>query len=357
MTTGNATILVSVSDPVLHPEALHVAAATGRRVIDTTDPAEISRHHPRADAVLVDAANAGVVSGLPRRRQIFFLVADPGPVDWRAALEVHAEQALVVPAQAAELLEALGREGAGASDGGVVLGVTGAAGGAGASTLAAAIARTAGAGANPTLVDAAPGAGGLDLLLGLEEAGGARWPELRLGQGSTAADDLRAALPGTSDGIAVLTGARSTVVDGYRLTESELTAALASLRGGQGLSVVDLPAGAELTETVVEHCDRVVSLTPAEVRPVAAAAQQLARWRARQVETHLVVRHRGWSGLDLPDIERVTRSEVIAELGTVGRLAKQTEMEGLPLALPRPLSTAAQAVLAELDLTRVRQAV
>lgn len=346
MTSETATILVAVADPVLHPEALHVAAATGRRVIDTTDPGEIARHHSRVDAVLIDAEGAATVAGLPRRRQVYFLVADPGPVDWQAALEAQAEQALVIPAQAAELLKLLGREGSPLAGGGEVVGVAGAAGGAGTSTFAATLVRAAGAGRTPALIDADPSAGGLDLLLGLEDATGARWPDLRFGTGAVSAEDLRAALPTTSDQIAVLTGARATVPDPYRLSAAELGAALRSFRAAAGLCVVDLPGG-DLTEDVVEHCDRLVLLVPAEVRPVAAAAQAINRWRARQVETLLVVRHRGWSGLSPADIEKITRSEVIAEIGTVARLPKQIEMLGLPHNLPKPLLVAAQAVLAE----------
>lgn len=354
MTSVPDTILVAITDPVLHPEAIHVAAASGRRVIDTTDPAEIARHHPRVDAILVDAENAAVLSGLARRRQIYFLAADPGPVDWRTALECHAEQALVIPAQAAELLAALGREGLSTATEGMILGVTGAAGGAGVSTFAASLGRAAGPAATPVLIDADPGAGGLDLLLGLEDSTGARWQELTLGAGAVAATDLRAALPTTPDQIRVLTGARATVVDSYRLTAAEVIAALTSFRQSPGLTVVDLPRGGALAEEVLEHCDTVVLLVPAEVRPVAAAAQLLSRWRAQQIRTSLVVRHRGWSGLDVSDLEKITRGEVIAELPTVGRLARQIEIQGLPLSLPKPLARAAEAVLAELDPGQLR---
>lgn len=356
MTSVPDTILVAITDPVLHPEAIHVAAASGRRVIDTTDPAEIARHYPRVDAILVDGENAVALAGLARRRQIYFLAADPGPVDWRAALECHAEQALVIPAQAAELLAALGREGLTTAAEGMILGVTGAAGGAGASTFAASLGRVAGASATPTLIDADPTAGGLDLLLGLEDSTGVRWPELTLGAGAVAADDLRAALPTTPDQIRVLTGARATVANSYRLTAAELIAALTSFRKSTGLTVVDLPRGGELTEEALEHCDTVVLLVPAEVRPVAAAAQLLTRWRGQQVKTSLVVRHRGWSGLAVSDLEKITRGEVIAELPTVSRLARQIEIQGLPLSLPRPLARAAEAVLADLDPGLLRAA-
>ncbi|WIM73169.1 hypothetical protein QP028_06080 [Corynebacterium suedekumii] len=106
-TTGDF-ILVAVGDPALHPEATHVAAATGYAVMDSADPREISRLHTRARAVLVDADIAAHVSTLARRPGVYFLAADPGPVDWQAALNCHAEHAYVLPAQAAELLTELG---------------------------------------------------------------------------------------------------------------------------------------------------------------------------------------------------------------------------------------------------------
>ena len=41
-------ILVAVGDPVIHPEATHVAAATGHGVVDTVDPREITRRFAAA---------------------------------------------------------------------------------------------------------------------------------------------------------------------------------------------------------------------------------------------------------------------------------------------------------------------
>lgn len=346
MSPAQTPILVAISDPVLHPEAIHIAAATGRRIIDTTEPAEITRHYRRVDAVLIDADTLTELGELPRRSQVFFLAADPGPVDWRLALRCHADNALVIPAQAAELLGALGRERRTGEGVGAVLGVSASAGGAGASTLAAAVARQALRSGEVALVDADPGAGGLDLLLGLEDANGARWQDLRFGEGAMSVKELRAALPTSRDGISLLSGARVTIADPHVLSGSELISALESLRSGPGLTVVDLPVGREVTEAAVEHCDRVVLLVPAEVRPVAAAAQQIARWRARQVEVEVILRHRGWSGLGVAEVERIIRAEILAELGTVSRLPRQAEMQGLPETLPRPLLHAAQACLA-----------
>ena len=356
-------ILVAVGDPVIHPEAMHVAAATGHAVVDTVDPRDITRHLPRADAVLVDAETAGHVATLGRRPRLYFLAADPGPVDWRAAMTCHAEQALVLPAQAAELLAELGHvsDPPGASGGadarsattpGTVIALTGACGGAGTSTLAAAVARTAAHDrlGPVTLVDGVGNSGGLDLLLGIEDDAGARWPDLRLGEGAVPGADLRAALPATGDGIAVLAAARSTVADPFRLGPQAVSTVLGSLRSSPGLTVVDLPPEGLLQESgeaVLDACGQVVLLAPAEVRAAAAAASLVARLVRSRTPVAVVARHRGWSGLSVADLERITHAEVIAELGTVTRLSRATELGGLPASLPRPLLTAARAVLAE----------
>lgn len=356
-TTGDF-ILVAVGDPALHPEATHVAAATGYAVMDSADPREISRLHTRARAVLVDADIAAHVSTLARRPGVHFLAADPGPVDWRAALTCHAEQAYVLPAQAAELLAELGHADAGpdqprhgAGDGAAtVIAVLGAAGGAGTSTVAAAMARVAAAdtGTPVTLIDADGGSGGLDLLLGLEDTPGARWPDLRLGEGAVSAVDLRAALPGTRDGIAVLSAARSTIADPFRLGPDTVSPVLDCLRGAGGTTIVDTTAtDPHIALTVLDSADQAILLIPAEVRPAAAAARITADLRRTRTSVAGIARHRGWAGLSSDDLEKITQCDIIAELGTIARLARTVELSGLPEQLPRPLLTCVRAALAE----------
>ena len=344
-------ILIAVSDPVIHPEATHVAAATGHDVIDTIDPREITRLLPRAHAVLVDADTARHVATLDRRPGIHFLAADPGPVDWQTALQAHAEDAWVLPAQAPDLLAAVGHSRVPATPGpapgspGVLLAVCGAAGGAGASTLAAAMARVA-AGAHPvTLIDADDRSGGLDLLLGLEETPGIRWPELRLGEGTVDGADLRAALPTTSDGIACLSAARSTIADPFRLTPGLVGPVLEALRAAPGVTIIDMPGGGEVADAVADACRHVALVVPAEVRPAAAAAGLVARFTARRCTVAGVVRHRHWSGLGTGDLEKITHCDMITPLGNVPRLSRTVELGGLPDRLPGQLSATARLVL------------
>ncbi|MDO5077772.1 septum site-determining protein Ssd [Corynebacterium sp.] len=336
-------ILVAVAHPVVHPEAMHVAAATGRPIIDTNDPRDIARHIERCAAVLVCAT---VSQSLPptMRGRVFLVCPDPGPPDWKAAVQCHAEQAFVLPAQAPELLQALGRDDPAVVQG-TAVGVFPAVGGAGASVLAAAIARVAASYVSTAVIDADPYSGGLDLVFGLEESPGVRWGDMNLADGDLAGN-IFAALPATSDGIRVLSAARTNVA----AVESDITphlgTALTSIRNVAELTIVDCtPATvAELAPVL----DLVVMVVPAQVRPAAAATACAARLKAQHTELATIVRHIQWSGLEADDIERLTGVPILAELATIARLPKALDMQGLPARLPRPLQRAATAVLEEL---------
>lgn len=350
--TQNQAILVAVDDPVLHPEAMHVAAATGRAIVDTTDPVDIHRHLNRVSAVLIDASTAATITNDRRRDRIFLLGADPGPPDYHTALSIRAEQAFLLPAQTAELLQALGREDAPVSPGGhntTVTGVLGVAGGVGVSTIAAALARMRSATHRTVLVDAVPSSGGIDLLVGAEEITGARWPDLGFTRGAVKAEDVLAALPVMDETMFILSGARSPVGDPFELGPGEVTAALTCLTAADGALevVVDLCPGAIAGE-VIPLLGHLIVVVPAEVRAVAAAAERLRHLRGFQVPVSVVLRHRGWSGLDVIEVERILGTPVIAELGTITRLPRAVEMHGLTGTLPRPLVTVGNAITAEL---------
>lgn len=217
-------LLIAVTDPILHPEVAHIAAASTRPIVDLSDrlPARpddpaagtvadlIGRHLPRAVAVIVDKDTARLLGSARHHEHLFFVADDTEPVDWETALSVRADQAFLIPAQSAELLAALaalrdaatpalrtapaGRPSPRAP--GQTIAVTGTAGGVGTSTLAALLARHAARSGPTTLVDAVPHSGGLDLVMGIEDVAGARWPDLSLATGgSIDAASLQDALP------------------------------------------------------------------------------------------------------------------------------------------------------------------
>lgn len=369
MTSETAPILIAVGDALLHPEATHLAAATGRPLIDSQGPDDLVRHYSRAFAVLIDATRAPDLESLPRRDGVFLLCSEANEP---AADDSRAAEAFTLPAQAANLLRALGklalsaaedqrppRIGAGTRVGkarggqtdrgssafvpvGTVLTFVGAAGGAGTSTLAAAVARAASPEMHPVFVDAHRYSGGVDLLFGVEETVGARWGDIDIGEGSVDRSQLRQALPQTSDGIAVLTSARTTVpaAAGRQGGLSAEMDRVTTVLGAGGLTIVDAPPDA-----LPNRCDHAFIVVPAEVRAAAAAALISAECRAANTPVSLLLRHRGWSGLSAQEVERVAGADVVAEVKHLPRLVRETEVAGLPKRLPRSLAAAAEIVL------------
>lgn len=343
-------ILLVVAHPGLHPEALHIAVASGMRVADTTDPAEIARCYARATAVIVDDRARPLLPPPPPHGgpAVYLVGQDPGPVPHAAVVECRAERGFVIPAQAADLLRALGHAARESNTeptaSGRIIGVMGAVGGAGASTLAVAVARRMARHGRTVLVDAVDASGGLDLLLGCEDAPGARWPDVRMAEGAVDVDEMVAALP-ESEGVSVLSAARGGVDEGYRLGGADLIGALEAVRRGRLSAVVDLPAGGEAAEEGMRACDEVVLLCPAEVRAGARAATLGARLRAGGVPAGLVVRHRQWSSLSVEDVQRLSELGVVAELPTIAGLAKATELRGVPARLPKALRAVAGKIL------------
>lgn len=328
-------IVVAVEHPLVHPEALHIAAATGRPVIEVRDAAALERSRHKAFALLVDATfNPHTATSHPSDN-VFIVTDQPDPANPRA---------FALPAQAPELLRALGtltqRAAVPAADGGKVLAVVGACGGVGVSVLGASISMKAHAHA-PTLIDGHLRSGGADLLLGIEERPGARWGEIALGEGTIARGDIRRALPATSGDVAVLTSTRATVADGAAITPSDVETVVGALATG-GVTVLDVPV-----EAIPQRCDAAVIVVPGQLRPAAAAARIAAELDARGVPHTLVLRRAGWESLTDAEVERVAGSRIIAQLPTSAGLAKTIERGGLPQRLPRPLAAAAERCLAE----------
>lgn len=344
-------MLIAVDSPTLHPEAIHVAAATGRPVIDARDAATVQRHAMNAHAILVDVSRAlelpGTQSLNQRRGGRYFIADNPATIDFEVAMRSHADEVFVLPAQLGELLAAIGQHTSdpeASSSAGTVLAVTSSAGGAGCSTFAAALALEAGESFEPVLVDAQRYSGGVDLLFGIEETTGARWGEISFGEGDIHRGDVRQALPLTPTGVAVLTSPRTKINAPLSLGQEEVDKVVTPL-STSGLTVVDTPPG-----LIPSRCDGVVVIVPLEVRAAAAAARIVAECRASSLEVFAVARHRDWSGMTVPELERITSTDVCAEITTVARLTKTVEVSGLPAKLPKVLKRAARAVLTQVGV-------
>lgn len=329
-TLPGGPIVVAVEDAALHPEAIHLAAATGRQVIDAADSAQLARHAPQAFAVLLDAHRAPTIPQAPNVFTVGRDIGMPGT--------------FVLPEQAADLLGAIGALALGGSQPartGRVVAVVGASGGAGASVTAAAVCRAAAQHGTVTLIDANRLSGGLDLLLGIEHEPGARWGEIAVGEGAIAREDIRRALPQTGDQIAVLTFSRAAVGEQYRLGAEELTRVVDAV-ATEGITVVDTSP-----EMMPPRCDLAVIVLRPELRAAAAASRLVAECNAGGVPHALLVRENSWSALTDAEIEHTTRSRVLGRVRDVRALTQTVERSGLPARLPRHLAHAAKTVLGE----------
>lgn len=336
-------VVMAIADSTLTPEVATIVAATGRDIIDTMDPREITRHATRARAVVVDETTAAVLTELPSSVLKIVVFPDPGPANWELAMKVRADGVFVIPAQAPELLSLVGRTDSGLGnhqgdyESGEVVAVIGAAGGVGASSLAAALTLEV---PDATLIDAVANSGGLDLLLGVEESQGVRFNDVVLSNGHVAAHDLKNALPHVRSGQAVLTTARHGM---DLLDASEVGLAINSLRS-TGSVFVDCPAEGALSDEVLDHCDRVLLVVPSEIRAVARASALMERFAAQRVPVDVVLRHRGWSGLSVKDVESMLGTGVTAELPHVRKLPKQAELHGLGRGVPSALQKVASSL-------------
>ncbi|CAN5886523.1 hypothetical protein BH20ACT6_BH20ACT6_22600 [soil metagenome] len=126
-------LLISNEESIVD-EVQRLGAAAGTAVQVRRRPADLRSAWLAASTVLVGADVVAdlIDHRLPRRDRVLLITgSEPEPTSWRRAVEVGAEQVLSLPADREQLVALLDADGA-AADGGVLVSVTGACGGAGA---------------------------------------------------------------------------------------------------------------------------------------------------------------------------------------------------------------------------------
>ncbi len=219
-----------------------------------------------------------------------------------------------------------------------VLGVVGARGGVGASTLAALVAARGSRRTATVLVDLDEAAGGLDVLVGLEGTDGARWPDLAQARGDVDGHDVVALLPRWGR-VAVLSADRARPGPVDREVRSDVLRALTAVAG---LVVLDLGRGAALAGGAA-GCGGVALLASRDLRSVAGAVALRGALTATGADVGLVVRGPAPGGLGAAELaEAVGLPLLWAGRGDrrVGRAAEQGVLTG-----HGPAGAAAAAVL------------
>jgi secretion/DNA translocation related CpaE-like protein len=244
-----------------------------------------------------DATGSRRARRLPRREGVVLLGDDLDDAGvWVRAVEVGAEHVVFLPdaegwlvARLAEAAEPPGRLG-------TVVAVVGGRGGAGATTLACALAVTgARSGARSVLVDVDPLGGGIDLVFGGEADPGLRWPDLCGTRGRVPATALADALP-RMEGVSVLSWDRGPT---RAVPGDAVSAVLSAARRAADLVVVDLPRSFDDgARTALDLAATCLVVVPAEVRAAAAASRVVAALDGLCADLRVVVRGPGPAGLD-----------------------------------------------------------
>lgn len=257
-------------------------------------------------------------------------------------------------------------------DGGRVIGVVGARGGIGASSLAAALAhslaRGRGAAELPGRVGSArrgsrgrgsgrggwrrgrsgPGAvalvdlgagGGLDVLLGVEGVGGLRWPDLAGARGEVSGAELTALLP-TWSGVTVLSADR--IRPGSPRAEVVVNV-LDALVASHDLVVLDLDRGDVLAgRGPFGRCGAVLVLAARDLRSVAGVLALRPALLAAVEDVRLVVRGPAPGGLGVLELAHVVDLPLAASMGSQRGFDPTLERGGGPgLGRRAPLARAA----------------
>jgi secretion/DNA translocation related CpaE-like protein len=270
---GRSPLLVT-ADPTLLDELLRLCAAAGIEPEVAHDEVAARQAWTQAPLVVLgDDLAAGLVrSRVTRRDRLVIVGLDSANSDaWNVAVALGADGVVFLPAAQSWLLDRLADAGDGRVATGVTVAVVGGRGGAGASTLAAALAAVAAHDGVPTMiVDADPLGGGIDMLLGREDEAGLRWPDLAFADGRLSAESLRLALPHAG----LLTMLSCGRGDSLQLPVEPARAVLEAARRSHDLVVVDLPRCADrVAEHVLSAATLTLLVVPAEVRATAAAGR------------------------------------------------------------------------------------
>ncbi|MDO8309078.1 MAG: hypothetical protein Q7V58_12075 [Actinomycetota bacterium] len=285
----NRPLLIS-DDTELVDDVLRLSSAHGVDLHLEPDPESARARWPRAPMVLVgaDAADAVVAARLARRRDVVLVTRGASEQAWRDAVALGAEHVAALPEAERWLIDRLADCDEGPPRAGRIVAVLGSGGGAGASTFAGTLGVVAASrGLRSLLVDADPTAGGLDVLLGIEDAPGIRWPDLLESRGRIGAEALRDALP-QCQGASVLSWGRQGPAT---MPAETIGAVLEAGSRGFDLVVVDLARQIDPTaESVLARAHEAVIVASGHVRSLAAAARLAALVGDRAASTSVILR-------------------------------------------------------------------
>lgn len=339
--------LIVTQDESLLDDLLRLCAAAG------TEPEVVFGAPPRATSwdnaplVLVGAEASGRARGAARRKGVLLVGRNLHDHEvWRHALDIGADHVVLLPDGETWLVDRIADVAEGAGEPALTVGVVGGRGGAGASTLACALAVTAArTGRRTMLVDGDPLGGGLDILLGAERTNGLRWPDFADSRGRVSSGALEESLP-RLDSLSVLSWDRG---DTVVVPPQAMRSVLGAARRRGGLVVVDLPR--RVDEAVAETLAQIdvgLLVVPCDLRAVAAAARVASAVTMVLKDLRIVARGPFAPGLDDHEIARLVGLPLAGELPDEPALAGALTGDGPPGSSGRgPLARFCTAFLAQ----------
>lgn len=321
---GPDDVAVAVADGHQRSVITRLAAVAGVTAlpVQVSDPAAWWLSAP---AVVVDADGARRCVGarVPRRSRVLVVTADAASVPcWSAAVALGAEEVFDI-ADERLVADWFARLGEPVQAGRLICCVP-ARGGVGASTFSAVLALAASQSQDVVLLDGDPYGGGIDYVLGLEAADGARWGDLAGASGVLAAQSLAEALPSIGRVRVVSHGP-----GGADVPAAAADAVLAAALRGAPLVVVDAPGPGPMARGLTARADVVVVVVSADVRGVVAASAAVADLSLGHRELLLVVRHPGPGDLRPEDVADAVGRPVTAVWPWERRLGSLVEGAGL----------------------------
>ncbi|MFD6818827.1 septum site-determining protein Ssd [Streptomyces sp. NPDC060085] len=305
--------LIVTEDAELLDDLLRLCAAAGARPEVHHGIPERRDIWEAAPLVLVGDDAALRVRGASRRRGVVLVGRDQDDSGvWRRAVEIGADHVLMLPDGEQWLVDRIADVAEGIGRPALTVGVLGGRGGAGASTLACALALTsARQGRRTLLVDADPLGGGLDVLLGGEAAEGLRWPAFAASRGRVGGGALEESLP-ELHALRVLSWDRG---DAVTIPPRAVRAVLAAARRRGGAVVVDLPRRIDDgVAEVLSQLDVGILVVPGDLRAIAAAGRVASAAGMVLRDLRVAVRGPFAPGLDGREVARLLDLPLVGEV-------------------------------------------
>lgn len=311
------TLLIS-EDPRIISEIQKITAVTQCSLEITAQPNFSQLRSSKT--VLVDTSQSHLVD----HPNVVLLTFDqPDTNIWQKAAETKAKYVAFLPDAREWLLQnlvaqpILNRK---------VIGVVGSSGGLGSSLIASILAIESAKQKQPTLlIETDRFSGGLDVLWGIEEVSGTRWPDLKV-NGELTSNDLIQSFP-NSNNVSIL----STDSGDPRLPDNFVDL-ISDLSEQAECTVIDLldPIDPNFLE-LINLCTEVIVVVGGTIRSTNAANQLIGLISPKPI-SGIVVRKIPGSGLDALSIAKTLDCQLLAQINTDPKITEHIE-QGLNLAL------------------------